>query len=443
MFKKILIANRGEIAVRILETCAKLGIPAATVHSEADREALHVKSSLESYLIGPPPVVRSYLNMEEILAVARLCEAEAIHPGYGFLAENPRFAEACAQAGIIFIGPNPNTISKMGIKVDAREIMTRAGIPVVPGTMTPLSTLEELQEAAKQLGYPVMVKASAGGGGIGMQIVNSETGLEKAFKTCSGRARANFADASVYLEKYIPQARHIEFQIFADTYGNVVHLNERECSIQRRHQKVIEESPSPLMDKELRQEMGAVAVRAAKAIGYVNAGTIEFLVDPEKNFYFLEMNTRLQVEHPVTEMITGIDLVAEQIQVAAGSLLSWTQEEIGLNGHALECRLYAEDPKTFIPSPGIVETLALPEGEYLRIDCGIRQGYQVTPFYDPLLAKVITWGNTREESLSRMADALNKIEIRGLKTNITLLKNILAHPNFKGGKITTDFIMNM
>ena len=444
MFKKILIANRGEIAVRVIRACREMGITAVTVHSEADACAPHTLEADETYLIGPPQVDLSYLNGKEIIAVAARCGAGAIHPGYGLLSENHSFACACAKAGITFIGPPAGAMASMGIKTSARSIMQEAGIPVIPGS-GPLETAEEALAIAGKIGYPVMVKASAGGGGIGMQVVEGPGVMEKAFNTCRARAGAAFANHDVYLEKYIESPRHVEIQVFADGLGNVVHLGERECSIQRRHQKVIEEAPSPLVDQEMRQRMGADAVRAARAIGYVGAGTVEFLAGGDRRYYFLEMNTRLQVEHPVTEMVTGADLVVEQIRVAAGLPLSWGQEEIKMEGHAVECRVYAEDPANFRPSTGEITALefpspALPAGERVRVDSGIRVGYRVTPYYDSLLAKVIVRAGPRERALKLMLEVLEGAVIEGVKTNIPLLTKVLAHRDFAAGRITTHFL---
>jgi acetyl-CoA carboxylase biotin carboxylase subunit len=440
VFKKILIANRGEIAVRVLKACQKLDIPAATVYSEADKEALHVVSSQEAYCIGPAQVSQSYLNAAGIIAVARTCGADAIHPGYGFLAENAGFARACAEAGIAFIGPGPEAIAKMGLKLESRKVVKEAGVPLTPGSGLALETIEEAREQASRLGYPVMLKASAGGGGIGMQLVARQDELEKAYKACRERACAVFGNSEVYLEKCIERPRHIEIQIFADSHGNIVHLGERECSVQRRHQKIVEEAPSPLVDNALRDRMGRDAVRLAGIIGYLGAGTVEFLVDGDKNHYFLEMNTRLQVEHPVTETVTGIDLVVEQIRVTAGCPLSVRQEDIQLKGHSLECRLYAEDPVSYKPSTGMLEEVSFPELENIRVDSGIRRGHRVTPYYDAMLAKVVSRGHTREESLDLMLKALEEIKITGVKTNIDLLAKVISHPDFRKGNLSTDFI---
>ncbi len=439
MFRKILIANRGEIAVRVMGACRKLGIAAVTVHSQADAAAPHALGADETHLIGPPPVAQSYLNIEEIIRAAVKSGAEAVHPGYGLLAENPEFARACERAGLVFIGPSPAAISSMGIKTEARRIMKEAGIPVVPGS-GPLGTPEEAGKAAREIGYPVMIKASAGGGGIGMQMVEGPDVLEKSFNTCRARAQAAFGNPEIYLEKFIPGPRHIEVQVFADTHSNCIHLGERECSIQRRHQKIIEEAPSTLVGPEMRSRMGADAVRAARAIGYVGAGTVEFLADGEGRYYFLEMNTRLQVEHPVTEMVTGTDLVVEQIRVASGLPLSWSQEDVIIAGHALECRVYAEDPRSFRPSTGEITSLEFPRGENIRVDSGICPGYRVTPYYDPLLAKIIVRAGDRGGALELMREALDSTVIGGIKTNIPLLRDIVTHPEFAAGRITTDFI---
>lgn len=440
MFKKILIANRGEIAARVIRTCKKLGIRTVAVYSEADADSLHVKWADEAFLIGKPRVSESYLNVEKIIEIAKETNAEAIHPGYGLLSENPTFARRCEEEGIVFIGPNANVIASMGSKIEARKTMAEAGVPIVPGISFPLQDVEEAVKTAETIGYPIMLKASAGGGGIGMQIVHNEEELRKAFEGNQKRAASFFGDGAMYLEKYIENPRHIEIQLLADHYGNCVYLWERECSIQRRHQKVIEEAPSPFLDEDTRRNMGEAAVRAAKHIGYTNAGTIEFLVDEQKNFYFLEMNTRLQVEHPVTEEITGIDLVEEQLRVAAGERLRYTQQDIKRGGHAMEVRIYAEDPKTFFPSPGTITVFQLPEGEDVRNETAVTSGIAVTPFYDPMIAKLITKGNTREEAIARMVQALEHYQVEGIKTNIPMLKEVLNHPAFQAGHTTTNFI---
>lgn len=440
MIKKVLIANRGEIAARIMKTCRKMGIKTVAVYSDADATALHTGMADEAYNIGPPPVAQSYLNINRIIEIAGETGTDAIHPGYGLLSENPQFARRCEQAGIIFIGPDPEVIEKMGGKIQAREIMRAAGVPVVPGYEESITDVEEAKVSAARLGYPVMIKASAGGGGIGMQIVYSDNELAEAMNMCQGRAKAYFGDGSVYMEKYIANPRHIEVQVLADKYGNVIHLFERECSIQRRHQKVIEEAPSVFVHPELRQRLGEVAVRAASAINYSNAGTVEFLMDQDKNFYFLEMNTRLQVEHPITEIITGFDLVEEQILIAAGKRLTGECGKREISGHAIECRIYAEDPLTFLPAPGKITGLQLPAGDNVRNDCGVCVGYNVTPYYDPMLGKLITWGATRDEAIVRMLKALKDFQIDGLKVNIPALIDILSHPEFKAGNIHTNFI---
>ncbi|MBB5322994.1 acetyl-CoA carboxylase biotin carboxylase subunit [Anoxybacillus tepidamans] len=440
MFSKILIANRGEIAVRVIRTCKKLGIQTVAVYSEADADSLHVKWADEAYLIGKPRVSESYLNIEKIIEVAKETKAEAIHPGYGLLSENPMFARRCEEEGIVFIGPTADIIASMGSKIESRKTMVEAGVPIVPGISFPLQDVEEAVKTAETIGYPIMLKASAGGGGIGMQIVKNEEELRKSFEGNQKRAASFFGDGAMYLEKYIENPRHIEIQLLADHHGNYVYLWERECSIQRRHQKVIEEAPSPFLDEETRRKMGETAVQAAKHIGYTNAGTIEFLVDEQKNFYFLEMNTRLQVEHPVTEEITGLDLVEEQLRIAAGERLRYTQKDIQRSGHAIEVRIYAEDPKTFFPSPGTITVFQLPEGEHVRNETAVTNGMAVTPFYDPMIAKLITKGENRQEAISRMLQALDHYQIEGIKTNIPMLKEVLSHPEFQAGHTTTHFV---
>jgi acetyl-CoA carboxylase biotin carboxylase subunit len=440
VFKKILIANRGEIAVRVLAACEKLGIPAVTVHSEADAAAPHVTLAAESHLIGPAPVVQSYLQVDKILEVAKATGCDAIHPGYGLLSENAEFARRCEAAGLKFIGPKPEVIASMGSKTEARETMKRHGVPVVPGSEGQAADLDAARAIADQLGYPVMLKASAGGGGIGMQALQGPDELEKAWKMATARAKAYFGDDAMYLEKLIVEPRHIEIQLMADEHGNCVYLFERECSIQRRHQKVLEEAPAPNLPLEVANRMGEVAVKAAQAIGYTNAGTMEFLVDANHDFYFLEMNTRIQVEHPVTELITGVDLVAEQIRVAAGEKLSVTQSDLKRNGHAVEVRLYAEDPKTFMPAPGQITGLAWPTGEHLRIDTWITGATLVTPHYDPMLAKLIVWGEDRHAALHRLRDALRATTVEGIKTNLPALQEIIAHADFRAGHYSTSFV---
>ncbi|HJV30898.1 MAG TPA: acetyl-CoA carboxylase biotin carboxylase subunit [Bacillales bacterium] len=440
MFNKILIANRGEIALRIIRTCKRLGIQSVAVYSEADAESLFVRHADEAYCIGKPPVNQSYLNADEIIRVAKDSGAEAIHPGYGLLSENAAFAKKCIEAGLIFIGPTPEIISSMGSKIEARKTMKDAGVPIIEGINIPLEKEEEAVLAARELGYPLMLKASAGGGGIGMQLVHSEEELLKAFGGNKKRAEMFFGDGAMFLEKYIAEPHHIEVQILADQFGNVIPLWERECSIQRRNQKVVEEAPSPFISEETRQKMLDAAVKAAKHIGYSNAGTIEFLVDHEQNFYFLEMNTRLQVEHPVTEGITGLDLVEEQLKVASGDKLSITREDVKKMGHAIEVRIYAEDPKTFFPSPGKITEFQLPEGDGIRNDCAVEAGSQVTPFYDPMIGKLIVWGETRMEACEKLETALENYKIEGLKTNLPMLIETVSHEQFLAGNTTTQFV---
>lgn len=440
MFKKVLVANRGEIAVRVMRTCKSLGISTVGVYSEADMEAPHVKMADEAYLIGGPRVAESYLNIDKILEVARLSEAEAIHPGYGLLSENTEFARRCEEEGLVFIGPSPEVISRMGSKIESRKAMEQAGVPVVPGITYPLADAEEAVQVADRMGYPVMLKASAGGGGIGMQVVRSADEIRKAFGGNQKRATDFFGDGAMYVEKYVENPRHIEIQILADQFGDTVYLWERECSVQRRHQKVVEEAPSPFLDDETRVRMGDAAVKAAKSLGYHNAGTIEFLVDADKNFYFLEMNTRLQVEHPVTEEITGLDLVAEQLRIAAGDSLGFTQADIKREGHAIEVRIYAEDPKTFFPSPGTITKLVLPEGPGVRHELAVHGQSVVTPFYDPMIAKLVVKGKDRDEAIDRLQGALANYQISGIKTNIPMLQEVAAHPAFRSGDTTTSFV---
>lgn len=440
MFQKVLIANRGEIAVRIIRTCQMLGIQTVAIYSEADADAPHIKMADEAYLLGGPRVVESYLHAEKVLDVARKSGADVIHPGYGFLSENSSFAEQCEAEGFVFIGPSSDVIARMGSKIESRKAMQAAGVPVVPGIAHSLADEEVAVQAAEEIGFPVMLKASAGGGGIGMQIVRNADELRKAFAGNQKRAASFFGDSAMYIEKYIENPRHIEIQILADKFGNVIHLWERECSIQRRHQKVLEEAPSPFLDDETRKKMGEAAVRAARAIGYSNAGTVEFLVDRNKNFYFLEMNTRLQVEHPVTEEITGLDLVAEQLKMAADYSLTMSQSDIKPRGHAIEARIYAEDPTTFFPSPGNITKLVFPDGPGVRNDVGVHHESTVTPFYDPMIAKLIVKGKDRDEAINRLQNALSAYEVEGIKTNIPLLKKIAEHPAFQQGETTTNFI---
>jgi acetyl-CoA carboxylase biotin carboxylase subunit len=442
MFRKILIANRGEIAVRIIRACRDMGISPVAVYSEADSDALHVRLADEAVCIGPPASVDSYLNIPAVIAAAMKTEAEAIHPGYGFLAENADFASAVAAASLTFIGPTPEVMQVMGSKTSARRAAVAAEVPVVPGTVEALQSFAEAQEIAARFGYPVMLKASAGGGGKGMRLVNSADELRSSFDTAQSEAAAAFGNPELYLEKAVERPRHIEIQIFADTHGNVVHLGERECSIQRRHQKVIEECPSPINDPSLRARMGDAAVRIAKAVGYVGAGTVEFLVaDATREFYFLEMNTRLQVEHPVTELVTGIDLVREQIMVATGAPLSFKQEDVRWTGHAIECRVYAEDPENnFFPSPGKISFLQAPAGPGIRDDTGVRAGSEVSIHYDPMISKLAAWGGTRAEAIDRLRRALDEYQIDGIQTTLPFFRRIVRDQEFIAGHLDTGFI---
>jgi acetyl-CoA carboxylase biotin carboxylase subunit len=442
MFKKVLIANRGEIAVRILRACRELGLETAAVFSEADRQALHVRLADEAYLLGPAPSRESYLRIDKILEIARKSGADAIHPGYGFLSEREEFAAGCAENGITFIGPKPSSIAAMGDKMTARETVRKAGVPVVPGTedIGNLSD-DELLTAAPKIGFPLLIKATAGGGGKGMREVQSLEEMPELLKSARREAESAFGDGNVYLEKLVTGARHIEIQVLADSHGNAIHLGERDCSIQRRHQKLVEESPSPIMDEELRQKMGAVAVKAAQAVDYVNAGTIEFLVDKDRNFYFLEMNTRLQVEHPVTEMVTGVDIVKEQIRIARGRPMQYKQEDIHINGAAIECRINAEDPyQNFMPSTGRITHSLLPTGPGVRVDTGIYPGFEITPFYDSMISKLIVWGETRAQAILRMRRALEEYRIVGVRTNIPFHQTLMDSHRFMGGQYDTRFV---
>jgi acetyl-CoA carboxylase, biotin carboxylase subunit len=441
MFKKVLIANRGEIAVRVMRACREMGISTVAVYSDADRKALHVRYADEAYHIGPTPSTQSYLRIDHILDVARRSGAEAIHPGYGFLSENEEFARTCQAAGLVFIGPPAAAMELMGSKTASRHAVLQAGLPVVPGTDRNLGSLEEVKRVAEGMGYPIMLKASAGGGGKGLRLVDSPDKLESAFRNARSEAQNAFNDPAVYVEKHLHQPRHVEIQVLGDLHGNLIQLGERECSLQRRHQKVTEESPSPLVDDDLRRRMGETAVRIARLAGYANAGTVEFLVDAERNFYFLEMNTRLQVEHPVTEMVAGIDLVKEQIRVAAGEPLRWNQEEVRLRGAAIECRIYAEDPaNNFFPSPGLITRLQNPSGPGVRHDSGVYEGWTVPIEYDPLLAKLVVWGTDRIEAVDRMRRALGEYEVFGVHTNIPFFRRVLGHPDFVAGRYDTGFI---
>ncbi|MBN1270829.1 MAG: acetyl-CoA carboxylase biotin carboxylase subunit [Candidatus Aminicenantes bacterium] len=444
-FSKILISNRGEIAVRIIRACREMGIKPVAVFSEADRTALHVRLSEEAYCIGKAKPVESYLNVDAVIEAAKKSGAEAIHPGYGFLAENSDFVSRCEKEGLVFIGPGSKAMDLMGRKTKSRAIMAEAGVPIIPGTVEPITRKEDLVSVAVKLGFPVLLKASSGGGGKGLRRVDHKNELLSAFNLACSEAESSFDDASVYIEKYIEEPHHIEIQILADHHGNTVYLGERECSIQRRYQKVVEETPSPFLDEETRFHMGEIAVKAAQAVNYRNAGTVEFVVDKDKHFYFLEMNTRLQVEHPVTEMVTGIDLVKSQIEIAAGKPLRFGQKDIQAKGHAIECRIYAEDPDNqFMPSPGKIIHMRTPSGGLgIRNDNGVYEGFTVPMDYDPLLSKLITWGNTRTEAIQRMQRALSEYQVYGIKTTIPFFKRILSHPDFCQGNYNTHFIADL
>lgn len=443
MFRKVLIANRGEIALRVIRACRELGMRTVAVYSEADRESLHVRFADEDVCIGPPQARESYLNIPRIIAAAEITGADAIHPGYGFLAENAEFSEICAKSEITFIGPTPQQIRVMGDKAAARRTMRDVGVPIVPGTDT-LESPEEALEAAKEIGFPVLIKASAGGGGKGMRVAKDEGEFVRQFTMAKNEAAAAFNDASVYVEKYLARPRHIEFQVLGDYHGRVVHLGERDCSVQRRHQKLIEEAPSPALTPELRERMGEAAVRGAKAIEYVGAGTIEFLLDTDGSFYFMEMNTRIQVEHPVTEMTTGYDLIKEQIRAASGLPISVAEGPVELRGHAIECRINAEDPsRDFAPSPGQIQTFHPPGGPGVRLDTHVYAGYRVPPYYDSLVAKLICHGSDREEALARMRLALSSFALEGIHTTIPFLLTVLDHPDFIEGDIDTKFLERM
>jgi acetyl-CoA carboxylase biotin carboxylase subunit len=438
--RKILIANRGEIACRIIATCKEMGIKTVAVHSTADRDSLHVLFADEHICIGPPPSAQSYLNIPAIISAAEIYNVDAIHPGYGFLAESAYFAEICEACNIKFIGPRADVIQMMGDKVEARRTMQEAGVPILPGSPNPLETEEEALVLAREIGFPVIVKAAAGGGGRGMRIVRTEEELGGALETASTEAAAAFKNGDVYLERYIERPRHIEIQVLADEYGNCIHLGERECTIQRRHQKLLEEAPSPVLSPELREKMGAAAVSACKKIGYSNAGTFEFLLDEDDRFYFMEMNTRIQVEHPVTEMVTLADIVRNQIRIAAGEPLGFTQDDVIIRGHSIECRINAEDPETFTPSPGLITAFNLPGGPGVRIDTAAYPGYVVPPFYDSMIAKLIVQAGTRELAIARMRRALEAMVVEGIKTTIPLHLKIMNDPNFQAGDFSTKFM---
>ncbi|TGE34230.1 acetyl-CoA carboxylase biotin carboxylase subunit [Desulfosporosinus sp. Sb-LF] len=441
MFKKILVANRGEIALRIIRACRELDIETVAVFSEGDREALHVKAADEAVCIGPVSSAKSYLNIPNIISAAELTGVDAIHPGYGFLAENARFAEICESCGITFIGPSPEAIENMGDKAKARKTMIESGVPVVPGSKDVIKDEETAAKVADDIGYPVLIKASAGGGGKGMRVAQNSKELSKSIQAAQSEAQASFGNAEVYLEKYVEEPRHIEFQILGDKYGQVVHLGERDCSLQRRHQKLLEESPSSAITPELRAKMGAVAVKAAKSVNYSNAGTIEFLLDRHGNFYFIEMNTRIQVEHPVTELVTGLDLIKEQIRIAAGEPLGYTQEDIQIRGWAIECRINAENPdKNFMPSPGLIKIYHVPGGPGVRVDSAAYQGYTVSPYYDSMVGKLIVWGATRQEAIQRMKRALEEFVIEGIHTTIPFQLKVLDNAFYRRGEVYTNFI---
>lgn len=443
MFQKILIANRGEIAVRVIRACREMGIQTVAVYSEADKEALHTMLADEAVCIGPASSTESYLDMERILSACVAMKVDAVHPGFGFLSENARFAELCEKCGIRFIGPSAEVIHKMGNKSEARKTMMEAGIPVVPGCKEPVFTVQEGLKAAKEIGFPVMIKASSGGGGKGMRISRSEADFETQFQYAQMESIKGFSDDTMYLERFVERPRHIEFQILADKFGNVVHLGERDCSIQRRHQKVLEEAPSAAISDALRTKMGEVAVRAAKAVGYENAGTIEFLLDQNQNFYFMEMNTRIQVEHPVTEAVTDFDLVKEQIRIAAGEPLSVRQEDISITGHAIECRINAESPKKkFMPCPGKITELHLPGGRGVRVDTAVYNHYTIPANYDSMVLKLIVHDKDRESAIAKMRSALGELVIEGIETNIDFQYQILGEPDFESGEVDTDYIPN-
>lgn len=444
MISKILIANRGEIAVRIIRACREMGIKTVAVYSEADKEALHTQLADEAICIGPAPSTESYLNMENIISATITSGSDAIHPGFGFLSENSRFVQLCEKCNIIFIGPSAEVIRKMGNKAEARNIMQQANVPVIPGSKTAVCDVCTAKQIASEIGYPVMIKAALGGGGKGMRVAETKDSFEQAFLTAQKEAHAAFGDVTMYLERFIRNPRHIEFQILADSHGNVIHLGERDCSIQRNHQKMIEEAPSAILSDEMRKKMGDTAIKAASAAGYVNAGTIEFLLETSGNYYFMEMNTRIQVEHPVTEWVTDIDLVKEQIRIAQGKSLTYKQEDVKISGHAIECRINAEDPdKNFMPCPGIIKDVYLPGGKGVRIDTAVYNGYPVPPYYDSMLAKLIVYAKTREEAVRKMQSALGEIIIEGIQTNIDYQYELLQNPDFISGNFDINFIKKL
>jgi len=440
MFKKILIANRGEVALRIIFACRELGIKTVAVYSEADENSLHVRFADEDVCIGPPRSADSYLNVPAVISAAEITGADAIHPGYGFLSESAYLAEVCEACHIRFIGPDPQVIRLMGDKARARRVMKKAGVPILPGSDGPIESEDKALKLAKDIGYPVIVKATAGGGGRGMRVVRAPAELSHAVKTAQREAEAAFGVADVYIEKYVESPRHIEFQILGDHHGSVIHLGERECSIQRRHQKLIEESPSPALSEKMRRKMGGIVIDAAKAVQYTNAGTFEFLMDSDGRFYFMEANTRLQVEHPVTEMVTGIDIVKEQIRIAAGERLSFKQSEVTFAGHSIECRVNAEDPETFVPSPGVIHVFSVPGGPGVRVETFAHSDCTISPFYDSMIAKIIVHGRDRSEAIARMRRTLEMCVIEGIKTTIPLHLRILSDPDFVAGKLSTSFM---
>src|SRR5215510_2574791 len=440
MFKKILIANRGEVALRIIYACRELGIKTVAVYSQADENSLHVRFADEDVCIGPARSTDSYLNVPAVISAAEITGADAIHPGYGFLCESAYLAEVCEACHIRFIGPDPQVIRLMGDKARARRVMKKAGVPVLPGSDGPIESEEKALKLAKEIGYPIIVKATAGGGGRGMRVVRAPGELSHAVKTAQREAEAAFGVADVYIEKYVDSPRHIEFQILGDHHGNVVHLGERECSIQRRHQKLIEESPSPALSEKMRRRMGSVVIDAAKAVQYTNAGTFEFLMDPSGRFYFMEANTRLQVEHPVTEMVTGIDIVKEQIRIAAGERLSFRQGDVSFTGHSIECRINAEDPDTFVPSPGVIHVFSVPSGTGVRVETFAHSDCTISPYYDSMISKIIVHGRDRQEAITRMRRTLEMTVIEGIKTSIPMHLKILADPDFAAGRLSTAFM---
>jgi acetyl-CoA carboxylase biotin carboxylase subunit len=440
VFKKVLVANRGEIALRVIRACKELGIRTVAIHSEADAASLHVRAADEKVCVGPPDAALSYRNIPNVLSAAEITGVDAIHPGYGFLSENAHFAEVCESIGVKFIGPTSENIAMMGDKAKAREVVSKRGLPVTPGSLGELRSEDDAMQAAQKIGFPVIIKATAGGGGRGMRVVNKAEDLGRAFQAAQAEAKSTFGNENVYLERYFLEPRHIEVQIMADHRGHVIHLGERDCSIQRRHQKLVEETPSPAIDEKLRREIGRVAVEAVKAVHYRNLGTVEFLLDKERNFFFMEVNTRIQVEHPITEMVTGIDLIKEQIRLAAGHSLSIRQQDVVLTGHSMECRINAEDPEKFTPSPGLITKYSAPGGFGVRVDSVMESGATVVPYYDSMIAKLITHGRDRHEAMARMRRALDEFVIEGIKTTIPLHRRIFDDPDFQKGHVSTAFL---